>query len=328
MKALLLCAGKGSRFKPYSFYSPKPALPFLNTPVVSWPLNLLESLNTKSLIVNTHHHPRQTKTLIKNLKPKIKTIHFSHEETLLGGAGTVKQNQAFLKDSESFIYLNGDSIFLVSGFFEDMKKAHFEKKALVTLLAGPFKKTSALNPIFADSKNQIIRKGEGNPPRSLKSYFFSGFALFSPKCFEFLKPNAKNIFQDLIFKAPEKCFVFVKPDLEFFEAGSLNWYLHSTKKILQNLNQDGKARALIEKTLLRWLSSYRFFKDPKTNALVFCGKNVKGMEHLRFKNFAVIGENTVFTKDTLIEGAVIAPGARPVKNILANTLVMEKEKGS
>ena len=321
MKALLLCAGRAVRFRPYSISSSKMALPFLNTAIVSWPLKLLEDLNTESLIVNTHHQPIQTKNLITSLKPKIKNIHFSHEEILLGGAGTLKKNQALLENSGSFIYLNGDSIFLANSFFKDMKKTHIETNALVTLLAGNFKKNSALNPVFANEKNQIVPFDQKNRS-SLKSFFFSGFSLISPKCFEILKPSAKNIFQDLIFKAPEKCFVFVKPELEFFEAGSLYWYLNSTKKMLQYLSKGQEAGALIEKTLLRWRESYRFFKDPKTKALVFCADDVKGREHLTFKNFAVIGSKAVFTKKTLIDGSVIAPGAKLTETHLENTLVM------
>ena len=116
MKALLLCAGYGSRFRPQTIHYSKVVLPFLNIPIAGYPLKILEDIGVTDLAVNTHHQPQQVEKTIQDLKSNIKNIHFSYESQLLGGAGTLKNNEKFLQ-AENIVYLNGDSVFLCSDFF-------------------------------------------------------------------------------------------------------------------------------------------------------------------------------------------------------------------
>ena len=59
MKALLLCAGRGSRLHPYTRNDSKVCLPFLNIPIAAYPLKLLEDIGVSHLLVNTHHQAPQ-----------------------------------------------------------------------------------------------------------------------------------------------------------------------------------------------------------------------------------------------------------------------------
>ena len=59
MKALLLCAGRGSRLHPYTRNDSKVCLPFLNIPIAAYSLKLLEDIGVSRLLVNTHHQASQ-----------------------------------------------------------------------------------------------------------------------------------------------------------------------------------------------------------------------------------------------------------------------------
>ena len=55
MKAILLCAGKGVRFRPVTDSLPKPLLPFLNVPLARAHLRRLQQAGVGEVAVNLHH---------------------------------------------------------------------------------------------------------------------------------------------------------------------------------------------------------------------------------------------------------------------------------
>ena len=57
MKAMLLSAGYGNRFKPHTNKVAKPAIPFLNIPMLGYPIYYLEQIGIEKLAINTHYLP-------------------------------------------------------------------------------------------------------------------------------------------------------------------------------------------------------------------------------------------------------------------------------
>ena len=83
-KALLLCAGHGSRLWPLSAVRAKPAVPFLGVPLVRrLALSLIHS-GVDQLAVNLHHKPE---SVIKALEGV--SVMFSHEDHPLGTSGAL-----------------------------------------------------------------------------------------------------------------------------------------------------------------------------------------------------------------------------------------------
>ena len=315
MRALLLCAGRARRFLPLSLRYSKMTLPFLNSPIALYPLKLLEALGVKSLIVNTHHLPHQVKQLIQTNSQKnvqIPEIHFSHEEALLEGAGTMRANRDFLKNSDSFLYLNGDSVFWGKSFFEKMKAQHEETKALATLLVTDNFPHAEAQAVFADREGRLKPFSLGGHP-SLKKYFFCGMALIQSSSLDLLKKEREGFFESPLIK--KNTFVFVQKNITFFELGSLEPYLSSVKKALGLLqtNPDFK------KDLIKINPAFELVE--KEGALLFLGKDIKGLDLVTVKNFAVIGEGVTFTKKLALDSAVISSKAR-VSADLSHDLLM------
>ena len=319
MKALLLCAGYGSRFRPHTIHYSKVVLPFLNIPIVGYPLKILEDIGVKNLVVNTHHQPQQIEQTIPLLKSNIKNVHFSYESQLLGGAGTLKNNEQFLQ-AENIVYLNGDSVFLCSDFFSDLHFQHKNTKALVTFLVQPISSPEKAN-LWADHQGRILKIGHptsrrDQKPSSGKGYFFVGFALIHQECLSLLQKSDQNIFWDLVVRFPERCFVFVKNDLVFFEVGSLPYYLDSTQKCLHKLFS--APHSMESKKLKEIFSRFSFYsiqgkhyysstelsKEPQ--GFLVCGKDVEGLENIQVKNFAVIGDYCKIKKPLLMNQSVLS----------------------
>ena len=303
MKALLLSAGKGVRFQPQTLNHSKMVLPFLNTPIIGYPLKLLEDLGVKELIINTHSFPQQLEKEVLKLKPRIQKIHFSFEKNLLGGAGTLKKHHAFFQ-GEDMIYLNGDSIFFCSDFFSELQKQHRLQKNLITFLV---QENNQKIDLWACSEGQITGLKNQKTAQG-KSYFFPGFALIHPDCLSLLKNEDSNIFHSLVQNFPQRCRVYVKNDLEFFEVGFLEEYLASTQKCLESLFQKNLKSKHLKEVILRYSPNFDFqtqLKRLNQKDILLTGENVEGLNHVQVKDFAVIGNNCQFKKPTVIERSVL-----------------------
>ena len=320
MKALLLCAGYGSRWKSYNQQYSKMCIPFLNTPIVGYPLKILGDMGVQSVLINTHHQAQQVKNTIKSLKTSIPYTSFTYEESLLEGLGTLIHNQSFFDKEDNIIYMNGDSVFLCHEFFQPMKEEHKKHNSLMTFLVSP---SNDLSGIWADEKGQVhTTKKPG-----IKNYFFSGFCLIQSECFNLFKKSDRHLFRDFISQYASQCRVYVRSDLKFFEVGDLDSYLQATKKCLQYLFEETHSK---ECSLLKDVISYYhpsfdqfkgdtyysqtpFKKSPPGHVL--CGSHVQGLEHLEIKDFAVIGDHSSIKKNQTIESGVLSPHSELHKNL-------------
>ena len=55
MKAILLCAGKGTRLRPLTDNTPKCLMPINNKPLLDYWLHDLDLAGIDSYLINTHH---------------------------------------------------------------------------------------------------------------------------------------------------------------------------------------------------------------------------------------------------------------------------------
>ncbi|HPI41645.1 MAG TPA: sugar phosphate nucleotidyltransferase, partial [Pseudobdellovibrionaceae bacterium] len=79
MKIMMLTAGEGTRLRPYTHKLPKPALPFLGVPLLTYPLTLVKDLGITDIVFNTYHLPELLKKTVRGLSKENGNIHFSDE---------------------------------------------------------------------------------------------------------------------------------------------------------------------------------------------------------------------------------------------------------
>ncbi len=117
LKAFLLCAGEGMRFRPHTKTLSKVLLPFLNLPIVFHNLFLLKKLGVKSYVSNICDSTGLLKRELKkcSVQPISLEPTFSIEDFILGSAGGLLKVCSFFEGEKYFYYLNGDSLF----FLED-----------------------------------------------------------------------------------------------------------------------------------------------------------------------------------------------------------------
>jgi len=109
MKAMVLAAGLGTRLRPLTDRTPKPLLPVAGRPILLWNLLLLKRHGITDIIINLHHLGEQIVQVLGDGSRFGMRVAYSHEPTLLGTGGGIKQAAPFLKDG-SFLVLNGDTL--------------------------------------------------------------------------------------------------------------------------------------------------------------------------------------------------------------------------
>ncbi|MDR1609014.1 MAG: NDP-sugar synthase [Deltaproteobacteria bacterium] len=147
-EAVILAAGLGRRLAPLTTILPKPALPVLNESMLWRWLVKARALGIVKIAVNAHYLPDFIKAeveLAQKTFPDLE-LSLSYEPVILGTGGGVKVAAADFKGP--FLVINADIYTTLD--LSLLIKAHFEKKAWVTLavLDYPEKATVSLDQDF------------------------------------------------------------------------------------------------------------------------------------------------------------------------------------
>jgi mannose-1-phosphate guanylyltransferase len=129
-KAFLLAAGLGTRLRPLTDAVPKCLVPVHGKPLLTYWIETCEALGVGEVLINTHHLAGQVQEWAKRQTSPVK-IHLTHEETLLGSAGTLAANRDFAGFAESFYIFYADNLAQVN--FAALKSTHQTHAAALTL---------------------------------------------------------------------------------------------------------------------------------------------------------------------------------------------------
>ncbi len=108
MKAVILAAGRGSRFKPFSVVRPKPLFKVLSRPIIEWVIKLLLKANLNDIIIVEGFLGDVLETKLYDFINKLGNVSvtFISQEELLGTAVAVKK--VFEEYSEDLVVVPGD----------------------------------------------------------------------------------------------------------------------------------------------------------------------------------------------------------------------------
>jgi mannose-1-phosphate guanylyltransferase len=132
VKAFLLAAGIGSRLRPITDTTPKCMVPIDGSPMLDIWLSALDRAGVDEVLVNLHHLPDAVRRhLDRRAGPPAVRAFFEPE--LLGSAGTLKANQAWVGTDEMFLVCYADN--LTDFDLRSLVEAHREHGAVATLTA-------------------------------------------------------------------------------------------------------------------------------------------------------------------------------------------------
>ena len=151
MKAIVLCAGYGTRLGDLTRKTPKPMLPIRGKPLLAYTLQYLASYGFKQIAINLHFLPEQIRGYFGNGSQFGVEIYYSYEPQLLGTAGAVKKLESWLGDMEDFLVVYGD--ILTDQDLSILWEKHQREKALATLLLHQREGSNSL--VQMDSQNRV-----------------------------------------------------------------------------------------------------------------------------------------------------------------------------
>jgi mannose-1-phosphate guanylyltransferase len=245
MNIMILAAGEGTRLRPFTEQSPKPAIPFLTVPLAFYTLSLLDQTKIDRLVVNTYHLPRQIENLFTQIPPQWKDLYYSSEQgQLLGSGGGIHNVQKQLTGKGDFFVFNGDEIILPHqyGVLDEMQVFQKWHKGIATLLTIQHPEVGGkFGGAWLNKEGTKIqcfsKKSPGEQaPRGLH---FTGVLLLSERVFTYFKDQIvdENILYDTLTKAMaagEEVHAF-ETKAEWFETGNPGDFMAATESCLNSL---------------------------------------------------------------------------------------------
>ena len=142
MKAVVLCAGLGTRLGNLTRNVPKPMLPLNGKPLLAYTLHYLMKSNIEEIAINVHFFPEKITDYFKDGDSYGVHLHYSHEEELLGTAGALVNLTPWLSGEDEFLVLYGD--ILTDQDISLLIDKHREEGSFVTLLLHKSKKSNSI----------------------------------------------------------------------------------------------------------------------------------------------------------------------------------------
>lgn len=106
MRAMILAAGYGTRLWPLTVDRAKPAIPFLNRPLVGYVAEYLARFGCDEVAVNLHHQPESVRAALGDGSRFGVRLYYVEEPEILGTSGALDNAREFFK-GETFVVING-----------------------------------------------------------------------------------------------------------------------------------------------------------------------------------------------------------------------------
>lgn len=285
-KAFLLGAGLGTRLRPLTDDLPKPLVPVLNRPLISYAFaHLRHDLGVEAFAVNTHHRAAAYREAFPDDREDGGgSLHFRHEPVLLDTAGGIDNLRDWLPDNEPFVVYNGD--ILTDLPLRPALEQHLRTGDAVTLIlrsAG-----EELRVGYDPDSGKVVDMRGALRPDWPHRYQFTGIYLVAPAFYAFLKPG--------------KIESVVMPLLEAIRDGEQVGGIVIDEGIWGDL---GEREAYLDALSLPALGFPRYGDTP--------GERISPLARIddgvEIDELSTVGAGAVVEKGAVIRQSVIWPGA-------------------
>jgi mannose-1-phosphate guanylyltransferase len=195
VKAFLLAAGVGSRLRPVTDTIPKCMVPIDGRPMLDIWLDALDRACVDEVLVNLHHLPDVVR---RHLDDRVgpPSVRRFFEPALLGSAGTLKANRAWVDADEMFLACNADN--LTDFDLRSLVQAHQEHGALATLTVFHSEQPSAGGVVELDESGTVVSFVE-KPRNPVSDLVNAGMYAFHPSVLdEISDPLPRDIGYDVL----------------------------------------------------------------------------------------------------------------------------------
>jgi NDP-sugar pyrophosphorylase family protein len=247
MKAMILAAGFGTRLFPLTIDRTKPAIPFLNKPLVGYVAEYVSKFGFQDVVVNLHHQPESVKAALGDGGKYGVKIHYTLEmPEILGTSGALDKARHLLED-ETFLIVNGKIITDID--IAAALETHRKTGALATMVLKENKKSEKFS--IVETQNGFVTGFGGFPELSASEQIenrkskienplmFTGIHILEPEVFDYIP---RGIYSDIVptfynpaIKKGEKIAAHIAEG-KWYELSTIPRYLDITLAMLNGEN--------------------------------------------------------------------------------------------
>ena len=241
---MILAAGFGTRLWPLTIGRTKPAIPFLNRPLIGFTIDYLRRYGFEDIIINLHHEPDSVRQQIGDGSRFGVRIHYSVEAPEILGTSGALDNVRDQLDKETFIVVNGKIITDI-----DLAKAletHRQKQALATLVLKPNARRERFSEVLITPDGHIEKFGGFPTPDSrlpTPPLMFTGIHLMQPEIFDYIprgvfSDSVRDVYPAAMADGKVIAAHVASEESSWFELSTLQRYLEISLEFLAREGRD------------------------------------------------------------------------------------------
>jgi mannose-1-phosphate guanylyltransferase len=310
VKAFLLAAGRGIRFRPVTAALPKPLLPFLNVPLARGHLERLKDAGVTEAGVNLHHLGHQIEQDLSQRSGELPKLSFFREPELLGTAGALANAAEFLAGDDVLV-VNSDAA--IEADFVRLLSAHRASGRLATLLVVENRQPERYTPLQAEG-DRITAFGA----RTRDPLLYTGVCALSARAITRIPGGERQLLADLWQPMLDEGLEIgvVRHPGPFSDLGSPRDFLGASLEALERGGPFPRGAGLFDagKRLLRLDDSPAIEAFACVLGRASIGPGARLYECVVFSGVAV-GEGARLTR-CLVAGGLVEKGARHEEALL------------
>jgi mannose-1-phosphate guanylyltransferase len=305
MRAIILAAGFGTRFRPITYALPKPMIPVANRPLIGWAVEACLASGIPGIVINLHHLPEPIQHYLRDEYGTRASLEFSLEETILGTGGALRRMRHLLTDD--FVVINGDTI--QQPPFRDLVRLRRETGALAALLLRHAPEGESFTSVWVE-EGWINGFGDG----SGESLMFAGCHAMSRAILDRLPDrDFSGLTEDVYIPATrrgERTLAGLVRDGLWFDVGTPARYIEASR---------GVVRAIVEGSVAPPPGSALAPEETLADATARLEGDARG---------SVVGARSHIARNATVEDTIvwndvrIGPGAVVAHSIVGHEVVI------
>ena len=312
MKALVLCAGKGTRLQPLTYSMPKHILPLANVPILFHIIKKLVNLGITEIGLIVGYMQDQVKATVGDGSQLGAQISYIVQDKPKGLAHAVKMGQDFVGDEPFMVFL-GDNIF--EDDLTNLVRRYNEEKpsSIIILKEVDEPQRFGIAVLDGDRMVNVIEKPK-DPPSNLA---IAGVYIFDKDVFpaiDALKPSWRNEYEitDAIQGLIDKGLI-VKGEIlqgKWLDTGKPKDIIDANMYLCSKLNgwHIAGESDLDEKSIL--------------DGALYIGRGSR-MRHCTITGPVIIGDNCEIENATLLPNTCLGNGSVVRNARIENSIILE-----
>lgn len=209
MRAVILCAGRGTRLGSLTMDCPKPMLPINSIPLLGHIVRNMVAASVTEIGINLHYLPESIREYLGDGSRWRIAVHYFYEKQLLGTAGALVPMFDWLQEDDEFLVSYGDIV--TDQDLRLLLEAHRKRNSFATLLVHSRQVSNSVVTMDGDGRiRSFLERPVGQPDRSIdatsdtgQNWVNSGVQILSRRALHYIKDKGcrdlpKDVYEVLV----------------------------------------------------------------------------------------------------------------------------------